>query len=194
MDINHEVTCQTCLCQVRVNYMYQIIGGNEDEYKLKTEFEVCRTIITAYKKNGLKCPICSSGNIQPLNIKVNNYKLFDFDRIANRWKSTNEQMFMIFFTKIDNVISSQLGGRRRGIKMPFIISALKDISKRIQNIDNNEFVKHTKGNFCFCYTGDYDFDTTNAELQLERLYYFGFSKDEILTALQKELREALNNV
>ncbi len=189
MYITHSIVCRNCLHQVNVNYIFKIDDMDLGDYKKLTDYYLMKRLITGYQNNGFKCKNCNSNNIQPMNLRVDDYFLYDYDRIGKRIKGTDEQMYVLSLSKKDNIITPKIGGRENGVSAQFLSHMIFELYKIIEQTDEASFVRHQMGNFFVCFTGYYDHDTWNVGLRLERLYYFGFSKIELLEFLEKRKKE-----
>jgi hypothetical protein len=160
------------------------LDSNETEYTYTTEYEGMNIVEEVRRENDITCQFCNSDNVEVFDISVDNYRLYDYERLADTYSFGElHSFFMINIDKEGNTIELSTGGNLN-LRAEFLEEALKKmlIIVRERPIDN--FKLHQKGNFLMCVSGGYDFDKNRYIIQVEKFRTVGLSIREITKGIE----------
>lgn len=188
MTITYLVGCRNCLNGDSVRHQYLITDENDDEFRKKTEFEAISLIEIWRKEDKRNCVFCTSSNVEISDVAVNDYKLYDFDRLVMQCKITGEYMLIVNVNKRNSQISMQKGGSPE-LDQEFLKLAVSEIVNLIESKPEEQFKSHEKGNFHICITGGTIFRRLGPKIRIETVSLVGIAKDEILKAIKPLMNE-----
>jgi hypothetical protein len=181
--ISSLLGCRNCLQSDGTSHLYSFMDGNSDEYQEKTEYEVMTLLERWRAEDDKRCEFCGSSNVEVHEVEVNNYPLYDFDRLAERCKSEGDYLFMINIDKRGSDITMRPGGNKE-FHPDFLKDVILKIIDTINSRPNDNFVAQIKGNFFVCVSGGFDFFSNKSFVRLERFGISGLTKSELLSAIK----------
>jgi len=146
--------------------------------KEKTEYELAKDLESLRKENKNVCEFCNSQNVEVLNVEVDDYLLFDYERLKEKCVEDGIFIISINIDKKDGKKIIKFDGEY-DYDTEFILKAIQKSTNEINLISETNFISHTFGNFYVCLVGNSD------ECKIESLRYSGFEKTEIIEGLEK---------
>lgn len=180
--ISSLLGCRSCSKTDGIPLMYSLIDGNYDKYQKKTEFEVMKTFERWVAEDNRTCEFCGSSNIEILEVEVNDYKLYDFNRLVERCESESEYLLMFNIDKSDSNISIRTGGSTN-LPKAFIRDTIIKLIETSQERPDTNFLGQTNGNFFVCTSGSFDLFTNKSLVKIERFRSSGVTRKELLSAI-----------
>ncbi len=175
--------CRSCLKSDGIRHIYTLIEGDANKYLAKTEFEVMTFLEKWRIDDDLRCEFCGSSNVEVLEIEVNDYLLYDYDRLIQRCERKGEDMFMVNIDKRDSEISFRTGGSRY-IQPDILREAIHRIINTLYDLPEETFLERNKGNFFICLTGGYSLSLDKAYVQVETFRSAGLTREDIIDAIK----------
>jgi len=187
----YEIRCRSCFKTDGVKHIYDIKDGNEADLKKKTEYQMMNLIEDWRREDGHVCQGCKSTNVEVLNVKIDDFPLYDFDRLVKECINKSHEMVIVGVTKIEKRLDIEVRGSRSP-EINFTIDCYKKMNSIILSISDKMFVPHQKGDFFICFTGAYDlqdFDNnkTKNKLILQKFRFIGISQEELLSGLKEQI-------
>lgn len=173
-----NVSYNTCCCNcTKINGITGmiIVKGSVDQYMNMTEYEFSKILDDWMEDIDLHCHFCGSTNVYGENIRINDVKLYDFNTIVERLKSSSEiQNFLIInLKKTNGYIDREIGGKGKN-DSDFMLRCMSEVVGFIDSIPPQRFVRSNfDGQFFIAITG------TSKNIRVERLKMCGFDKGEI---------------
>lgn len=181
-NISYEAGCCNCKQSDGIRRLYSIINGDPELIKQKTEFEVMEKLELWRSRDGNLCEFCSSPAVNVFDVKINDYPLFNFDRLVNRCKSEKGYLLVVQITKKDRDIKMNIGGSPV-FDMSFLKDAILKVFGSIHERPDYIYKPHDKGSFYICISG---FPRQNGfDIKIERFDTLGISKYELDNALME---------
>jgi hypothetical protein len=164
--------------------MYSIMGAEDKEYEVKTEFEVMSIIEELNDKQGKTCNFCGSTNLEIFDIEVgrSGYRLYDFKRLFDSTQSRGAYFYMINIDKRDYSLSPREGGSPT-VPRRFIKGAIDRIIDTINDRSDDDFIDHPRGNFLIVISGFWDTFLERPHTTVEKYKSHGLTKDEVLSTV-----------
>lgn len=182
-SISYNTGCRNCLKSngIRTSYMHKDEG--DDSLSKKTEFGVMKLIEEWQVQGNHHCDFCGSTNVEVLEIEVNGCRLYDYNKIIQRCRQRDEDMFQLNIDKESFEIRSKAGGSEF-ISQDLLKAAIKVIAKIVSDRPHEHFKAHTNGNFFVCLTGTISFPQLKPYLRVETFRSAGLTKNEITEVLK----------
>ena len=183
--ISSTIGCRNCLQSDGLENIYPLMDGDPRVYKEKTEFEVMNLIEKWNADQGKSCNSCGSTSLEVLDVKIDDYPLYEFKRVGERQERIGLTLFMLNIDKINSEIKIRPGGSAKIQKELFDASVDKMI-EIVNNRPDSDFIKHSRGNFLMCLSGLWNMAsiTPNAMLFIERYRSHGLTRSEIISTIQ----------
>ncbi|MFA5782288.1 MAG: hypothetical protein WC868_08465, partial [Bacteroidales bacterium] len=183
ISISFNIGCRNCLKSDGIQRFYSLITEDKKKYQCKTEFEIMLIIEKWRAKDNKVCDFCGSTSVEVLDVKVDNFPLYDYDRIINRVIADYQFMLLINIDKRGSQIDLKLGGSQK-FESNFLKAALLEIINTVWQRPGDNFIPQVKGNFFMAVSGSFDFlDDTN-HAKIERYNNAGITQNEILQAIK----------
>ena len=184
-NVDFEARCRVCLGSDGARHIYSIMKEELQEvYKNKTEFEVMNLIEKWRLEGNKKCLICGVSNVEVLDVKIEDYPLYDFDYLADRDVKNNEQMLIFRIDKTGTAINIKTGGTIQRIDKYFMKSAVLKTWDLVNSRPNDDFLFQNNGTFFICITGRYNYENNEYIIRVERYRNTGLTRKEILDAIK----------
>jgi hypothetical protein len=161
--------------------MLSITGSDIEEYYDKTEFELMQEVDSYDLK--VRCLFCNSNNLQLSYFKVEDYELFNFEKVS---KDQNLHFFALKIEKLYDEFQAEISGKQVE-EIHFLISCLRDSFNRLYTIPDEKFVIHYAGYFTILYTGKEDLKKGEYNLKIERLIHYGFSREQLVENINNKI-------
>jgi hypothetical protein len=165
---------------------YTILEGDDSDYKKMTEFEAMKYLEEWRQEDNKVCEFCGSRNVEVLNISVNGYSLYSYDRLISNCdkaimnENIDENMFMINLQKSGSEIKLDIGGIN-SVHRDFLKLCLFTIKDIVMTRGSSDFRTHRAGNFFICLSGGFDFDKRKQVAKVEKYSTCGLSREEVLS-------------
>ncbi|MFM9947493.1 MAG: hypothetical protein ACKV1O_06100 [Saprospiraceae bacterium] len=186
--ISYNIGCRNCLQGDGMRHMYSLMDDEIDELQSKTEFEVMALIENWREQDNHTCDFCDSGNVEILEIEVNDERLYDYEKIVERCQEEGEYMLQINIDKMGADINLTPGGSQR-FDQNFLKQAFFDIYETIINRPDSQFKLQYNGNMFICVTGGTNFIDNQPHTRIETFRSAGLLKEQILNAIQEFIDE-----
>lgn len=189
INISSLLGCRNCQQSDGANHVYLLNGGNKQEYQVKTEFEVMTLIENWRIRDNKTCQFCGSSNVEVYEVEVEDYPLYNFNRLVEKSKSQGEFLFLLNFDKTGSEISMRPGGSRN-FHSKFLNLAIQMVIETIKNRPEDNFIPQKNGNSFIGISGGFDFFDEKPFAKLERFRSSGLTKKEMLSALKPFAQQA----
>ena len=189
ITFSYLLGCRNCLNGSDHRHLYVLLNGNEREYQRLTEYDAMNKVENWRQEKNLTCDVCNSTNVEIMDIEVNDYPLYDFNRIArrcelsNKSESKDENMFMLNIDKRNLRLVHDTGGSPSFHK-DFLQKCLSEMIDTVKNRPDTNFRVHQNGNFFMCFTGGFDFNQGKQIVKLEKFRNAGLSREEIIGVIK----------
>ena len=176
--LNFKLNCRDCLRSNGMNNMLQVTES-PDHYRKMTDFEVSELISNSLRNNGSDCEFCGSTNFDIINIKINEDKIFDLEKLKRENGHKGRFIFIYNIVKRNNEMNLNVDN---GDNYPNTFAETQNFEKRCKNIvqdlvnrtSDSKFKNHRNGVLYMCFTGNH------SEITIEKFRYIGFSKEDII--------------
>jgi len=184
--VEYNPSCRDCGVIDRISHLIQFISTDieYDDYKSMTEYEFS-VILEERLINFSPCRNCGSSNLSAQNIKIGDYKIYDFDKMIEVLKAENHitNLLILDLQKNYGEIELKVAGKSRN-ESDFISECMVKVNLLLNESPSRKFVlNRTDGNFQIVISG------INIEgkhkLRIHRIINYGFSKEEIRSNLNK---------
>jgi hypothetical protein len=128
-----------------------------------------------YRDDHHVCQNCQSENIEIMDLKIEDKRLYNFDELAVFY---GPFLFAANLSKANNTLSLNLGGSRK-IEKNFVKNALNMLLNTIKNREDSLFQSKPDGHFFICITGGINIHNSKEEINVQKLIHAGISKIEI---------------
>lgn len=192
LTISYNSGCRNCFKSDNIRHQHLLMDADENLYKQKTEFAVVQEIEKWMMENEHHCQFCRMNNLEIMDLEVNDYPLYDYDRLVEECMIKEYFMLLITIEKKDYQPKLKRGGSKfQGIN--FLANAFKTIQATVENrpIDVFMFQRKSNGHCFFSIIGGLNHETGEQEVILHRFRHAGFSKEEILSSINT-LKEHIN--
>lgn len=183
--VSYEIGCREC---GQTDHLRRIDIKNdslEADYLGRAEYEIMCVIENWRNSNSEKCEFCRSGNVEILEVKVNDVPLYNFEDLKSKHLSHSDYyIYMLNLEKSMQGIDVNVGGTPI-YDDNFLKTSLETIKRLVENRPEEHFRHQPKGWFFVCVTGELNPATDKYEMEIQRLRVFGVSKNEIYTLLRK---------
>lgn len=177
MVFSYKLGCRDCLKTDGVNRISIMADAEFEEYELMTENEVALLIEEWRENAGNECKFCGGINEEVLEVKIDDYFLYDFDRLVKECISKGGFMLNLSIDKSIFDITFNPGGSPY-LPTYFVEEALIQLINKIETFPESKFIPKDIGNCFFCLSG-------NGEIKLQRFRSAGFSKKAIILCIKQ---------
>lgn len=175
------IGCRSCFQRDSLRTSYTINGSTEEDLKSLTEYKMIKMIETWRKNDGIVCDNCSSPNMEVDKIEVNNYRLYDYNRIYKECVLNKQNVIEIHMSKENSYIEMHPKGNPNPGK-EFLLNAIAVISQTLNQLSDNYFEGHNNGHFTIC--AKEKVGSSQSNISIETLCHAGFKKEEIIEMLK----------
>ena len=161
-----------------ITHLYTVRENTSSLMKTKTEYELAKDLESLRRENKNVCEFCNSQNVEVLNVEVDDYLLFDYDRLKEECIKDGVFIISINIDKKDGKKMIKFDGEY-DYDTEFILKTIQKSTNEINIIPEINFIQHAFGNFYICLVGN------SNECKIESLRYSGFEKNEIIEGLEK---------
>ena len=189
VNLEYNLGCRNCLNGDNSRTVFVLMDEDEGEYKKQTEYQVMKKIESLRANASRTCPNCGSSNVEVLEIGVNDYSLYNFNRLVQECKEKNmsesndENIFMLNMDKRNSQIKLNVGGTQQ-VHNDFLKKCLMTILDTINQRPADNFKSHQNGNFFICITGGFNFDKEEQIVKVERFRNVGLNINEIINQIE----------
>jgi hypothetical protein len=163
ISIFYEVGCRECLRHDGMKRMYTLMDGNFEKYQKKPEYEVVSLILKWIGEDRHTCPFCGSTNLEVHDVFIDDYRLFDFERLGKR----TAEYVMSMMINIDKRNTSIIPNVTKTVMFDanMLELAIKRVFDFVKSLPDNYFIAHSRGNFYIAVSASY---LTNPPITIER--------------------------
>ena len=171
--------CRTCLHSYGVKSSYLV--NNTDSYLKMTEHECAEVLEKALKNGNVKCDFCGSSNMECSKIEINDYILYNYNRIKENCKTNNYELLELGIIKYYGKFQINIGCNENQSEL-FLKECIKQIIHTIIELPDERWLSDKNiGNFQICITGNIDKTNGKVNSQIQRLSCTGLNRKEIKT-------------
>ncbi len=153
LTIKYQVGCRQCLNGDGIERLDFYKYGKEKDFMTKTEYEVMKIVEQNNMQQNICCMFCDSKDLEYYEIKVEDYLLYDFERIGKNCIDKGEVMLMINIEKNGHNIKLTPGGT-----LPIEENNLRKSLRKIVSVINaspyHRFSMKERGSTFICTTSD----------------------------------------
>lgn len=203
-NVSYNVCCCDCI-KLSGTQGIIYVNGSVDKYLKMTEYEFSEKLDEWLVDLDAYCHFCGSKNVYGENIEIDDYKLYELDKIIDNQRKSNqvEHLLIINLLKNDGVIETQIGGKQ-GNDNDFMLGSWRIILDAIDKIPLSRFKKNSKqnrdsmsdiydrffpkdleGQFYISVSGKNIDVTGKQEIMIQSMKMCGFEKSEIINAVNE---------
>lgn len=181
-SITCGIGCRSCFQRDSMRTSYTINGSTEEELKSLSEYKMMKMIENWRKDDNIVCDNCSSPNMEVDSIEVNNYKLYDYNRIYKECALNKQNIIQIEMFKKNSYVEMQPKGNPNPGK-DFLLNAITFISQTLNQLSDDYFEGHDNAHFIIC--AKEKVGASQSYISIETLSHAGFKKEEILDMFKR---------
>lgn len=162
---------------------YFLPNEDAESWKSLTEFHVMCEIEKWRERDDNICDTCGSRFVEVLDIEVDSYPLYNFDRLADECMPVFHELFMVEVTKRNGEINLNTGGISRPMRELVVFCLETMIEYVVEHLPDSYFKEHHRGKFFMCFIGA----KTKQGLRLvpQKFVLHGMACDEIVSILNE---------
>jgi hypothetical protein len=162
---------------------YFLPDEDVESWKSFTEFHVMNEIEKWRERDGHTCDTCGSSFVEVLDIEVDSYPLYNFDRLAEECMPVFNELFMIDVIKRNGEINLTTGGISRPMR-ELVVFCLKTMIEYVdEHLPDSYFKEHHRGRFFMCFIGSQS--KQGLRLIPQKFILHGLACDEIVSILNE---------
>lgn len=156
--VSYIKVCKGCQTSNGARGTIFVTDEINDVHKL-TEYEYSKEINEWLHEEKINCEYCGCPYFDLLDVEINGYRLYDFDRLAELTKKTNGEFFIWGIERVNGQLQLKLSGKTT-VDPLFLEECFKKIIETHNTINFGEMSPHNLGYVRIAFTGKYsrDFD------------------------------------
>lgn len=166
-----------------------MLKGDVEKYKIKTEYEVSKIVEKWLRDDRKKCQRCGSPFLEASNIKIEDYSLFDYDKLSSNCIEKNDELFVWTIRKIFPTVTFDRAGKVAQEPV-FVRECFSMLINLVEQSTEDKFIFNERmGDLFICFTGKYEFDKDSFNPIIERFYSTGLRNDEVIKCINMQLSD-----
>ena len=104
--VSYNLGCRYCMKGDGVRHNYLLNNASFEKYRKMPEYELVKQLEIWRKEDNHKCQFCNSPNVEVLEVAVNNYPLYEYDRLEDDCEKNNKFVMKLGVDKMNMQIIS----------------------------------------------------------------------------------------